>query len=89
MDQITKRQLRRALGVEVDSAVAEFFGISASAVSQWGDDEPLPEKRQLQLALHHPDLVRLALAEAQAGDLDRTRAADGAAADTSTEQKVA
>jgi hypothetical protein len=48
MDPLTKTQLKAALGVKHDAEVAAFFGISASAVSQWPDDEPIPELRQLQ-----------------------------------------
>jgi hypothetical protein len=34
--------------------VAAFFEISSSAVSQWGEDAPIPELRQLQAAQREP-----------------------------------
>jgi hypothetical protein len=48
MDRISKRELRAALGVETDAEVAAFYDISPAAVSQWGEDAPIPELRQLQ-----------------------------------------
>ena len=47
---ITKRQARDLLGVN-DAGLAKFFNVTPGAVSQWADDEPLPELRQLQ-AIH-------------------------------------
>lgn len=60
MQTLTKRQVREALGFTTDTEVAEFFGVSISAVSQWGgDDSPIPEKRLLQLLRRRPDLFGL------------------------------
>jgi DNA-binding transcriptional regulator YdaS (Cro superfamily) len=56
MSQITKRQLRTALNLETDSALAVFFGISPSAVSQWPLDEPIPMLRALQAEVKRPDV---------------------------------
>lgn len=56
MSQITKRQLREALGLDTDSGVALFFGVSASAVSQWPLDQPIPMLRALQAEVKRPDL---------------------------------
>jgi hypothetical protein len=56
MEPITKTFLRKALSVDTDAALAQFFGISASAVSQWPEDRPIPEIRQLQLEKRRPDL---------------------------------
>lgn len=52
---ITKRTVREALSGK-DADVARFFGITAGAVSQWADDEPLPEGRQWQAVALRPDL---------------------------------
>lgn len=56
MHMITKASLRHALGFETDAQVAGFFGITPSAVSLWGEDEPIPELRQLQAQRRRPDL---------------------------------
>jgi hypothetical protein len=55
MDRISKRELRAALGVETDAEVAAFYDISPAAVSQWGEDAPIPELRQLQAGQREPD----------------------------------
>lgn len=59
MDRITKRELRQALCMDTDAEVADFFQISASAVSQWGMDQAIPELRQLQAERIRPDLPDL------------------------------
>lgn len=56
MTELTKDQLRARLQVRTDSEIAAFFGISPSAVSQWKDDQPIPELRQLQAERKRPDL---------------------------------
>lgn len=53
---LTKRSFKDALGIATDAEVAVFFKVTAAAVSQWGEDDPLPEKRQLQATLRRPDL---------------------------------
>lgn len=53
---LSKRTLRSRLGFTTDAEVARFFRISASAVSQWADDDPLPELRQLQVERKRPDI---------------------------------
>lgn len=47
---ITKRQARELLRVDSDAEMARVFNVTRSAVAQWPLDEPLPDKRQLQLA---------------------------------------
>ena len=56
--RLTKRQLRTGLGLTTDAEIASFYGITASAVSQWDEDGPIPELRQLQAEQKKPDLVR-------------------------------
>lgn len=51
---ITKRIARDRLGIKKDAELADFFGITPGAVSQWGDDDALPELRQTQLLLRRP-----------------------------------
>ena len=63
MHRITKRQLRDALNAETDTVLADFFGITLSAVSQWSEDEPIPERRMLQVALRRPDITERFQAE--------------------------
>lgn len=54
---ITKRSAREALGTN-DAGLAAFFQITPGAVSQWPDDDPLPELRDAQLRLRRPDLFQ-------------------------------
>lgn len=56
MITLTKRQLREGLGGATDADISRFFGISAAAVSQWGEDEAIPERRALAAALKLPDV---------------------------------
>lgn len=51
---ITKRQIKAALGLTTDVEVATFFNTSKQAVGAWGDDEPIPEGRQWQAIALRP-----------------------------------
>jgi hypothetical protein len=51
---MTKRTVKAALGLEHDSELASLFDITAQAVHQWADDEPIPDLRQLQLQVAFP-----------------------------------
>lgn len=53
---MTKAEARAALGFTMDKELAEFFGVGKAAVSNWGEDEALPEVRQWQLRARRPDL---------------------------------
>lgn len=53
--EFTKARVRTALGV-TDAGLAKFFRVSTAAVAQWGDDDPIPELRQLQARQRRPDL---------------------------------
>ncbi len=54
---LTKAQLRQALGFTTDAQLIEWFApITASAISQWGEHEPIPERRWLFAQLKRPDL---------------------------------
>lgn len=56
---ITKASLKRALGLETDTELAQFFGTTKQAVGQWGDDDkPIPEGRQWQARALRPDLFQ-------------------------------
>lgn len=71
MTQITKRTLRTALGPGTrDVAIADFFGITQAAVSQWGEDDPIPEMRALQAMHKRPDLFPPAATSAQPVDAE-------------------
>lgn len=76
-NHFSKRELRERLEFTTDVEVARFFGISGSAVSQWGEDEPLPELRQLQAARKRPDLFDPESTVARPGAV-----AEGSAAET-------
>lgn len=51
---MTKSQLMTALGFETQAELAGYFGLTASAISQWADDEPVPELRELQARQRTP-----------------------------------
>lgn len=51
---ITKSQLMAALGFEKQTELAGYFGLTVSAISQWADDEPVPELRELQARQRSP-----------------------------------
>ena len=54
---ITKRQIKKALGLTTDVEVAAFFGTSKQAVGAWGDDDKaIPDGRKWQAIAIRPDL---------------------------------
>ncbi len=53
---LTKRAVKYALGMEKDTELALFLGISKQAVSQIDEDAALPEGRQWQLKALRPDV---------------------------------
>ncbi|MBB3802020.1 transcriptional regulator with XRE-family HTH domain [Xanthomonas arboricola] len=53
---MTKRAVREALGFTMDRQLAGFFGVGKAAVSNWAEDEPLPEVRQWQAKALRPDV---------------------------------
>lgn len=53
---MTKRNVKQALGVESDAELARIFDIGRWAVGQWPDDEPIPTGRQWELRVKYPTL---------------------------------
>lgn len=53
--RMTKSQLMAALGFETQAELAGYFGLTASAISQWVDDKPVPLLRELQARQRSPD----------------------------------
>lgn len=53
---LTKTQVKKALGLQTDADLARFFGIGRWAVGQWPDDAPIPEARQWQARALRPDV---------------------------------
>ncbi|MCH6484261.1 helix-turn-helix domain-containing protein [Pseudoxanthomonas sp. LH2527] len=51
---LTKQDLKARLGIELDVDLAAFFGVTQSAVNQWGDGV-VPEKRVLTAMVKRPD----------------------------------
>lgn len=51
---MTKRELRAALGFTLDKELADFFGIGKAAVSAWSDDKPVPEGRVWEAIAKRP-----------------------------------
>lgn len=54
---MTKTAVRKALGM-TDSRLANYLGVTRSAICQWPDDEPIPMPRQWQLKALRPDLFQ-------------------------------
>ncbi|NID15413.1 bacteriophage CI repressor [Luteibacter yeojuensis] len=54
--ELTKAAVRSALGFTKDIQLAAWFGVGKAAVSNWAEDEPLPEGRQWQARAQRPDL---------------------------------
>jgi hypothetical protein len=54
--ELTKRQIKVALGIETDADLSRFFGIGRWAVGQWQDDQPIPALRQYEAKAKRPDL---------------------------------
>lgn len=57
---MTKREVREALGFTLDRQLAEFFGVGKAAVSNWPEDEPIPSGRQWQARAKRPDIFESA-----------------------------
>ena len=55
---MTKRQVKQALGYTMDKELVQFFGVTKQAVSLWADDKPIPQARQWQAMALRPDLFR-------------------------------
>ena len=53
---MTKREVREALGFTLDKQLAEFFGVGKGAVSNWHEEDPIPEVRQWQAKALKPAL---------------------------------
>ena len=53
---MTKREVKTALGIERDADLARIFDIGRWAVGQWPDDQPIPQGRQWQLRAKYPEL---------------------------------
>lgn len=51
-----KKELMIEFGTQ--TAIADFFGITVQAVSQWADDSSIPRERCLELQLRRPDLFK-------------------------------
>lgn len=67
---ITKGQAKAALGINTDSELARFLGVTKQAVSQIGDDDAeLPDGRQWQLRALRPDIFGPAPDKSEASDV--------------------
>lgn len=56
---MTKQEVKAALGYSTDVELAKLFAIGRWAVGQWKDDEPIPDQRQWELRARFPDLFPL------------------------------
>lgn len=59
----TKREVRTALGLTTDAALADLFEISRAAVAQWPEDQPIPQLRLLTLRVKRPEIFRMQVAQ--------------------------
>jgi hypothetical protein len=55
---MTKRNVKAALGIKTDSELAREFQIGRWAVGQWPDDEPIPAARRWELRARYPRLFK-------------------------------
>lgn len=53
---MTKTEVKFALGLATDAELARFFETSRQAVDKWPDDEPIPKGRQWELRARRPDI---------------------------------
>lgn len=53
----TKREVRDALGLPNDAALARWFEVSRAAVAQWPEDGELPRLRLLEFHQRRPELA--------------------------------
>jgi DNA-binding transcriptional regulator YiaG len=51
---MSKSELRRRLGIDTDAALARYFHVSTSAVTQW-EGAPVPQLRLLQAMTRNPE----------------------------------
>ena len=56
---MTKSNVKTALGLKTDTELAEFFNVCNQAVSQWPNDKPIPIRRQLELHIKNPKLFKV------------------------------
>lgn len=64
---MTKREVKTALGKSTDVELAEVFHIGRWAVGQWPDDAPIPPRRQWELRAKYPHLFPVESDEKAAG----------------------
>lgn len=49
MLNMTKTEVQELLGLPSGAALAKALGITRSAVAQWADDKPIPQRQMLRL----------------------------------------
>jgi hypothetical protein len=55
--RLTKRNVKKLLGIGSDAALSRHFGLTRGAAFFWKDDELIPEAHQLALLKDRPDLA--------------------------------
>lgn len=53
--RLTKQQLMEALGFKTLTELADYYGVTTSAISQWPEDQLVPELRELQARHRNPE----------------------------------
>lgn len=56
--EMTKPNIKQALGIKTDAELAAIFNICNQAVHLWGDEKEIPIRRQLELRLAYPRLFK-------------------------------
>jgi len=55
--KLTKRNVKKLLGISTDAELSRHFGLTRGAAFFWADDEEIPEAHQMALLKQHPDLA--------------------------------
>jgi hypothetical protein len=55
--KLTKRNVKKLLGIDSDAALGRHFGLTRGAVFFWADNDEIPEAHQIKLLKEMPDLA--------------------------------
>jgi hypothetical protein len=57
--KLTKRNVKKLLGIRTDADLSRHFGLSRGAAFFWPDNEEIPEAHQLSLMKDRPDVAAM------------------------------
>jgi hypothetical protein len=55
--KLTKRNVKKLLGIDSDAALSRHFGLTRGAAFFWDDNTEIPEAHQMALLKERPDLA--------------------------------